>query len=66
MSSENVTTINIPLFGSQMRKDLAKAIEEMGNPFTENSNDLFVLDSRDLADPATIDSVHKIENLEQE
>ncbi|CAH3151254.1 unnamed protein product [Porites lobata] len=42
---------------TQNVKDLAKAIEEMGNPFTENSNDLLVLDSRDLADPAIIDSV---------
>ena len=51
---------------TQNVEDLAKAIEEMGNPFTENSNDLLVLDSRDLADPAIIDSVRKIEKLGQE
>ena len=38
----------------------------MGNPFTENSNDLLVLDSRDLADPAIIDSVRNFEKLGQE
>ena len=38
----------------------------MGNPLTENSNDLLVLDSRDLADPAIIESVRKIEKLGQE
>ena len=51
---------------AQNVEDLAKAIEEMGSPFTENSNDLLVLDSRDLADPAIIDSVRKIEKLGQE
>jgi len=50
---------------AQSVKDLAKAIEEMGNPFTANSNDLLVLDSRDLPDPAIIDSVRKIEKLGQ-
>ena len=35
---------------------LTAVIEEMGNPFPENSNDLLVLDSRDLADPAVIDT----------
>ena len=50
---------------TQNVEDLAKAIEEMGNPFTENSNDLLVLDSRDLPDPAIIDSVRKIEKLGQ-
>ena len=38
----------------------------MGNPFTENSNDVLILDIRDLADPAIIDSVRKIEKLGQE
>ena len=51
---------------AQNVEDLAKAIEEMGSPFTENSNDLLVLDSRDLADPAIIDSVRKTEKLGQE
>ena len=38
----------------------------MGNPFAENSKDLFVLDSRDLADPAVIDTLRQIKSLGQE
>jgi len=38
-------------------KSLVSTIEEMGNPFTENSSDLLALDSRDIADPAVIDTV---------
>ena len=45
---------------------LTAVIEEMGNPFAENSNDLHVLDSRDLADPAVIDTLHQIKSLGQE
>ena len=47
-------------------KSLANTIEEMGNPFTENSNDLLVLGSKDLADPAVINTVRQIEKLGQE
>ena len=38
----------------------------MGNPFAENSKDLLVLDSRDLADPAVIDTLRQIKSLGQE
>ena len=38
-------------------KALSNVIEEMGNPFTDESNDLLVLDSRDLADPAVINAI---------
>ena len=38
----------------------------MGNPFCDDSKDLLVLDSRDLADPAVINTVHEIEKLGQE
>ena len=41
-------------------RSLANTIEEMGNPFTENSCDLLALDSRDIADPAVIDTVRQI------
>ena len=40
--------------------------EEMENPFAENSKDLLVLDSRDLADPAVIDTLRHIKSLGQE
>ena len=47
-------------------KNLTNTIEEMGNPFTENSSDLLVLDSRDLADPSVVDTVRRIEEIGQE
>ena len=45
---------------------LTDVIEEMGNPFAENSKDLLVLDSRSLADPAVIDTWRQIKSLGQE
>ena len=45
---------------------LTDVIEERGNPFAENSKDLLVLDSRDLADPAVIDTLRQIKSLGQE
>ena len=47
-------------------KALTGAIEDMGNPFCENSSDLLVLDTRDLADAAVINTVNQIEKLGQE
>ena len=38
----------------------------MGNPFAETSKDLLVLDSRDLADPAVVDTMRQIKSLGQE
>ncbi|KAJ8406772.1 hypothetical protein AAFF_G00296880 [Aldrovandia affinis] len=45
---------------------LTRVMGEMGNPFCEDSKDLLVLDSRDLADPAVINTLHQIEKLGQE
>lgn len=39
---------------------------EMGNSFCDDSKDLLVLDSRDLADPAVINIIRQIEKLGQE
>lgn len=47
-------------------RSLTKVIGEMGNPFCDDSKDLLVLDSRDLADPAVINTVREIEKLGQE
>ena len=44
-------------------QSLTDIIEQMGNPFTENSSDLIILDTRDIADPAIIERVHQIEKL---
>ena len=38
-------------------RSLVNTIEEMANPFTEDSSDLLALDSRDIADPAVINTV---------
>jgi len=41
---------------------LTGTIEEMGHPFLEESEDLLVLDTRDIADPKV---AHTIRNIEQ-
>ena len=38
----------------------------MDNPFTENSSDLLVLDSRDIAVPAVIDTIRQIKKIGEE
>ncbi len=38
---------------------------EMGNPFCDDKKDLLVLDSKDLADSAMINTVRQIEKLGQ-
>ena len=47
-------------------RDITSVIEEMGNPFAENSKDLLVLNSRHFADPAVIDTLCQIKSLGQE
>ena len=47
-------------------KSLSGVMREMGNPFCDDSSDLLVLDSRDLADQAVINTVRQIEKLGQE
>ena len=44
-------------------QSLTDIIEQMGNPFTENSSDLIILDTRDIADTAIIERVCQIEKL---
>ncbi|GFN81179.1 hypothetical protein PoB_000768500 [Plakobranchus ocellatus] len=45
---------------------LVQVFEEMGNPFMEESEDLLVLDSRDIADLAIVQSVRSIEKTGQD
>ena len=47
-------------------KALVEVIDEMGNPFQEESGDLLVLDNRNVADPAIADSVRKIRKTGQD
>ncbi|KAJ8027926.1 hypothetical protein HOLleu_30023 [Holothuria leucospilota] len=44
-------------------RSLSRAMEEMGNPFTEYSSDLLVLDSRDVVDTAEADTVLQMEKV---
>ncbi|KAG7155210.1 hypothetical protein Hamer_G025545 [Homarus americanus] len=47
-------------------QSLKNAINELRNPFTDNSTDLLVLHCRDLADPAVAETVWNLEKLGQE
>ena len=47
-------------------KSLSGVMREWGNPFCDDRSDLLVLDSRDLTDPAVINTVRQIEKLGQE
>ena len=46
-------------------KSLVAVIEEMGNPFLEQSQDLLVLDTRDILQPSVGESVRKAEQLRE-
>lgn len=47
-------------------KALVAVLEEMGNPFLERSQDLLVLDTRDIMDRQVAETVRKIETLGEE
>ncbi len=49
---------------AQEVKALTSVIEEMGNPFCETSNDLLVLDSRNIVDSAVADTVFRMEKFD--
>lgn len=44
-------------------KSLINAIEDMGNPFCDNSNDSLTLDNSTIADQVVIDRVRNVEQL---
>ena len=44
-------------------KALKASFDEYRNPFLGSSNDLLVLDTRDIADKAIVDTLYKIEEL---
>ena len=41
---------------------LCETVEEMGNPFTEQTHDLMVLNTRDIVDPSIAETVQQIED----
>ena len=47
-------------FASEVQA-LVEVIEDLGNPFMEESGDLLVLDTRDIADPTVVTTVRGIE-----
>ena len=47
-------------------KALSHVIEEMGNPFIDESNDLLVLDTRDIADPLVVNAMRTLKKTGQE
>ena len=48
---------------TQQVKRLVEVIEEMGNPFLEESTDLMRLDTRDIADPNVVSTVQQAEEI---
>ena len=44
-------------------KALVAVLEEMGNPFLEDSQDLLVIDTKDIMDTQVAETVRKIETL---
>ena len=54
---------NVQTKFAQDVQSLTRTIEEMGNPFTEYSNDLLVLNSRDVVDTAIADTMWQMEKL---
>lgn len=41
-------------------------MEEFGNPFEEDTKDLLVLDTKDIAPPGAVDAHHRLQKLEPE
>ena len=47
-------------------KSICNVIEEMGNPFVEESEDLLILDTRDIADARISETIRHVERLGKE
>ncbi|CAC5413699.1 unnamed protein product [Mytilus coruscus] len=45
---------------------LVEVIDELENPFLEDSNELLVLDTKDIAPSAVVDTIRRIENVGQD
>ncbi|CAC5415945.1 unnamed protein product [Mytilus coruscus] len=42
---------------------MVEVIDELGNPFMEDSQDLLVLDTKDIAPTSVVDTIHQIETI---
>ena len=47
-------------------RSLVAVIKELGNPFEEDSQDLLVLDTKEIADPAVIETVSNAKQIGQD
>ena len=47
-------------------RSLTAVVEDMGNPFLEESKDLLVLDTKDIMDASVADTVRKVQSLGEE
>ena len=47
-------------------RSLVVVIEELGNPFEEDSQDLLVLDTKEIVDPAVIETVRNAKQISQD
>ena len=47
-------------------RSLVRVIEEMGNPFEEESQDLVILDTKDITGPAAVETVMNAKRIGQE
>ena len=45
---------------------LVSVIEELGNPFEEESMDLIVLDTKEIAGPVAVETVRNVKKIGQE
>ena len=45
---------------------LVSVMEEFGNPFEEESTDVLVIDSKEIADPATVETIQNVQRIGQE
>ena len=52
-----------PSFQKVFTEQVKKVIEDMGNPFEEDSSDLIVLDTHDIMDSKVSDSLKSLESL---
>lgn len=46
-------------------QSLVKVIQKLGNPFEEESRDIIILDSKEIADPSSLKTVQNVHQIGQ-
>ena len=54
---------NIDMYRTSLVRSLITVFEELGNPFEEKSQDLLVLDTREIADSAVVNTILMLSEL---